>query len=130
MALKLDHKVSVFSSCHKANFTDSAYKELPSFDSLMESYFRLASSRMSDTTKLLLMMSTQLLRFHTLTVTSLADQLSRRSSVPYSTVKWNLRLLMELNLLFGGDANNRGKPACLTRTGALLASYLTKSDTE
>lgn len=125
---KLNPEVSVFSSGHKANFTETAYTEYPSFECLAESFFRLAESRMSDTMKLLLKMCAQLLRFHTLTVTALADQLSQRSSVPYSTVKWNLRLLMKLGLLVGGDAENRGQRAFLTPAASMLIHYLSKSN--
>ncbi len=124
VTMKLGHEVNVFSSGHEAKFTHTACADLPSFDSLAESFFKLAVARMSDTMKLLLKMSAQLLRFHTLTVTALADLLSQRSSVPYSTVKWNLRLLMELDLLIGGDTEHRGRPASLTPTAYMLVHYL------
>jgi hypothetical protein len=126
--MKLGHEVNVFSSGHEAEFSHTACTELPSFDSLAESFFKLAEARMSDTMKLLLRMSEQLLRFHTLTVTALADMLSRRSNVPYSTVKWNLRLLMELGLLIGGDTEHRGRPASLTPTACMLVHYLNEND--
>ena len=78
---------------------------------------------MSDTQKTVLKMSAQLLRFNDLTVTALADLVSRRSGVPYSTVKWNLRSLKEMGLLTGGDMNCKGERASLTREALLLADY-------
>lgn len=122
--MKLATEVSVFSSGHKANFTDSAYKELPSFQCLMNSFLKLAETRMSDAMKRTLMLSARLLRFHVLTITSLADKISRKSSMPYSTVKWNLRYLMRLGLIDGGDSDHRGKEARLTNTGYFLVQHM------
>jgi len=122
--MKLATEVSVFSSGHKANFTESAYKELPSFQCLMNSFLKLAESRMSDAMKRTLMLSARLLRFHVLTITSLADKISRKSSMPYSTVKWNLRYLMRLGLIDGGDNDHRGKEARLTKIGCFLVQHM------
>ena len=122
--MKLATEVSVFSSGHKANFTDSAYKELPSFQSLMNSFLKLAETRMSDAMKRTLLLSARLLRFHVLTITSLADKISRKSSMPYSTVKWNLRYLMRLGLIDGGDSDHRGKEARLTNIGYFLVQHM------
>lgn len=96
------------------------------FNSLVASFFQLADARMSDTQKTVLKLSYQLLKFNDLTVTSLADLVSRRSSVPYSTVKWNLRALKEMGLLTGGDLNCKGERASLTCEAQMLAVYLDK----
>ena len=122
--MKLATEVSVFSSGHKANFTESAFQELPSFHCFMNSFLKLAETRMSDAMKKTLMMSAQHLRFHVLTITSLADKISRKSSMPYSTVKWNLRYLMRLGLIDGGDSNHRGKVARLTKIGCFLVQHM------
>ncbi|MHA2117013.1 MAG: hypothetical protein ACXABM_16065 [Candidatus Thorarchaeota archaeon] len=79
---------------------------------------------MSDTQKLVLRKSRDLLRFHELSLTALADKVSRRSDVPYSTVKWNLRSLKDMGLLMGGDLNNKGQFASLSDEARLLVDYL------
>ena len=94
------------------------------FQSLLASFLQLAEARLSDTQKRVLRMSRDLLRFYELTLTALADQVSRRSDVPYSTVKWNLRSLKDMGLLTGGDLNNKGQFASLTDEARLLVDYL------
>ncbi|MFW9868383.1 MAG: hypothetical protein ACFFEL_02040 [Candidatus Thorarchaeota archaeon] len=79
---------------------------------------------MSDTQKLVLRLSRNLLRYHDLSLTGLADMVSRRSAVPYSTVKWNLRSLKDMGLLTGGDLNNKGQFAFLTVEAQMLVDYL------
>ncbi|TFG31860.1 hypothetical protein EU527_11435 [Candidatus Thorarchaeota archaeon] len=94
------------------------------FSSLVESYFRLATSRLSTTQKTVLIESHKVLKFNDLTVTALADLVSRNSSVPYSTVKWNLRSLKDMGLLTGGDTSSKGTPAQLTPEAQMLADHL------
>jgi hypothetical protein len=120
----------VFSSGHQVSeqFTHPADK--PTFESLAASFLRLADLRLNSSQKTVLRMSAQLLEHHCLTVTGLADLLSRRSTVPYSTAKWNLRSLMDLELLAGGDSQSRGLQASLTPSGQMLAAYLEESDVD
>lgn len=94
------------------------------FQSLAASFFRLAETRLSDTQKQVLRMSHELLKHRDLTLTALADQVSRHSNVAYSTVKWNLRSLKNMGLLTGGDLSNKGQLACLTQEAQMLADYL------
>ena len=94
------------------------------FQSLAASFFRLADARLSDTQKQVLRMSHELLKHRKMTLTALAAQVSRRSTVPYSTVKWNLRSLKNMGLLNGGNLNNKGQFACLTTEAQMLANYL------
>jgi hypothetical protein len=94
------------------------------FQSLLASFFQLAEARLSDSQKLVLRMSRELLMYHELTLTALADMVSRRSSVPYSTCKWNLRSLKDMGLLTGGDLNNKGRFAYLTDEAQMLVDYL------
>jgi hypothetical protein len=70
------------------------------------------------------MMSAKVLEYHDLTVTALADYMSQRSHVPYSTLKWNLRLLTKMGLLLGGDTENRGRKASLTGAARMLVRHL------
>ncbi|MCK4567776.1 MAG: hypothetical protein KAU48_10755 [Candidatus Thorarchaeota archaeon] len=112
---KSSHEVNVFFSDRKV-FTTC-------FNSLVASFFQLADARMSDTQKTVLKLSHQLFKFNDLTVTALADLVSRRSNVPYSTVKWNLRSLKEMGLLTGGDLNCKGERASLTCEAQMLADY-------
>ena len=94
------------------------------FQSLAASFFRLADTRLSDTQKQVLRMSHELLKHHEMTLTALADQVSRRSTVPYSTVKWNVRSLKNMGLLTGGNLSNKGQLACLSSEAQMLADYL------
>ena len=94
------------------------------FQSLAASFFRLAEARLSDTQKQVLCMSHRLLKFYELTLTALADLVSRRSNVAYSTVKWNLRSLKNMGLLTGGNLSSKGQLACLTHEAQMLADYL------
>ena len=113
---KLSHEVNVFLSDRKVSTTD--------FQSLAASFFRLADARLSDTQKQVLRMSHELLKHHEMTLTALADLVSRRSTVPYSTVKWNLRSLKNMGLLNGGNLSSKGQLACLTTEAQMLADYL------
>ncbi|MHA1950222.1 MAG: hypothetical protein ACW99G_10005 [Candidatus Thorarchaeota archaeon] len=97
------------------------------FQSLLASFLQLADARLSDTQKLVLRMSRDLLKFHELTMTSLADLMSQRSNVPYSTCKWNLRSLKDMGLLTGGDLQNKGQFACLSDEARMLVDYLERN---
>ncbi|MBD3405133.1 MAG: hypothetical protein GF411_03235 [Candidatus Lokiarchaeota archaeon] len=79
---------------------------------------------MSDTQKTVLKTSAEILRTRVLTITALADEISCRTGIPYSTVKWNLRALMDFGLLTGGHADNKGQPSCLKPAALLLVEYL------
>ncbi len=94
------------------------------FQSLAASFFRLADARLNDTQKQVLRMSHELLKHQEMTLTALADQVSRRSTVPYSTVKWNLRTLKNMGLLTGGNLSCKGQVAYLTNEAQMLADYL------
>ena len=59
-----------------------------------------------------------------MTLTSLADKISRRTQIPYSTVKWNLRSLVSIGLLVGGDAIRRGQLAGFTSIAKMLVAFL------
>lgn len=116
----------VFSTC-ETTCEDSPHrtkKAGPTFQNLARAFFDLAEERLSDTQKFVLCKSAELLRRHELTVTGLADLLSERSDVPYSTAKWNLRTLMDMGLLEGGNSENKGLPAKLTDSAELLAEHL------
>jgi hypothetical protein len=122
-------EVDSFSGGRESPESETKPTEKPSFESLASAFLRLADVRMSETQKAVLRMTAWLLRFYNLTVTGLADQVSRRSSLPYSTVKWNLRALMYMGLLVGGDVATRGLQASLTSTGIMLADYLGQKET-
>lgn len=94
------------------------------FQSLLGSFFQLAEARLSDSQKLVLRKSRELLRHHEMTLTALADIVSQRSAVPYSTVKWNLRSLKDMGLLTGGNLSNKGQVARLTYEAQMLVDYL------
>ena len=113
---KLSHEVNVFLGDRKVSTTN--------FQSLAASFFRLADARLSDTQKQVLRMSHELLKHHEMTLTALADQVSRRGALAYSTVKWNLRSLKNIGFLTGGNLSSKGQLACLTSEARMLADYL------
>ncbi|MHA1247950.1 MAG: hypothetical protein ACTSPE_11530 [Candidatus Thorarchaeota archaeon] len=98
----------------------------PALDMLMRSFLQLADMRLTDTQKTVLRVSAEVLRFHELTMTALADMVSRRTGIPYSTVKWNLRFLADLGLINGGNHRSRGRKAELTGPATMLVRYLTE----
>ena len=120
---KFTQEVNVFSSAHEVQQSHEPFAK-PSFDSLAASFFSLADLRMSENQKLVLRVSAELLKHNDLTVTALADLVSRRTTVPYSTAKWNLRSLISMGLLTGGDMENKGQPARLTSAALMLADFL------
>ncbi|MGY5862628.1 MAG: hypothetical protein RTU09_09695 [Candidatus Thorarchaeota archaeon] len=130
MSVKLANEANVFSSGHQVSEQFTHHADKPTFESLAASFLRLADLRLSSTQKTVLRMSAQLLEHNCLAVTGLADLLSRRSAVPYSTAKWNLRVLMDLGLLTGGDTQCRGLHASLTPPGRMLAAHLEESDVD
>lgn len=119
MTIKLSHaEVNAFLRSFSEREVSTTYQ------SLLASFLQLADARLSDTQKLVLRLSRKLLRYHDLSLTGLADMVSRRSAVPYSTVKWNLRSLKDMGLLTGGDLNNKGQFAFLTVEAQMLVDYL------
>ncbi len=96
----------------------------PSFRSLAIVFVNLAESKMSQTQKLVLIESERTLRFREISLTSLADLISRSTGVAYSTVKWNIRSLVSMGFLVGGDATNRGEPARCTEVAKMLVNHL------
>ncbi len=119
MTIKLSHtEVNAFLRSFSEREVSTTYQ------SLLASFLQLADARLSDAQKLVLRMSRELLRHNDMTLTALADMVSRRSAVPYSTVKWNLRSLKDMGLLTGGDLNNKGQFASLTVEAQMLVDYL------
>ncbi len=116
--------MSVFSSEQDALLQQSTETAWLSFECLAASFLKLADMRLSGTQKMLLTTSAEVLQYHCMTMTSLADVLARRTGVPYSTVKWNLRLLVDLGLMVGGSTDDRGKPAGLAPAARMLAARL------
>ncbi len=112
------------SGCKVCQFSEHSSSPGTTFCGLVEVFINIASARMSDSQKLVLCTSYDVLKHNNMTLTALADVISRRTGVPYSTVKWNLRSLVDLGLLVGGDANNRGEPACFTESGLMLVEHL------
>jgi hypothetical protein len=117
-------KVNVFSSgsktcqmCEKAPYG-------PSFRNLVSVFLSLMDSKMSPTQKLVLASSVAVLKHREMSLTALADLVSRRTGVPYSTVKWNIRALVAMGFLVGGDVSNRGEPAMFTEVGVMLVEHL------
>jgi hypothetical protein len=117
----------VFSSSRKATEQNATPKEYTSFDNLATTFFKVADTRLSDTQKQLLCECSVVLKYHKLAVTALADLVCQRTGVPYSTVKWNLRSLMDMDLLVGGNSERRGLQAKLTPSAEMLVRYLSKN---
>ena len=116
----------MFSSGHKATEQNTTPRGHSSFENLAATFFKVADARLSDTQKQLLCECSKVLMYHELAVTALADLVSQRTNVPYSTVKWNLRSLMDMGLLEGGNSERRGRHAKLTTPAEMLVRHLSK----
>ena len=128
VSTKLTHEVNLFSSGHKATEQNTTPKGHPSFENLAATFFKVADARLSNTQKQLLCECHMVLMYHKLAVTALADLVSQRTNVPYSTVKWNLRSLMNMGLLEGGNSEKRGCHAKMTPSAEMLVGYLSKNN--
>ncbi|MDF1538391.1 MAG: hypothetical protein P1Q69_05770 [Candidatus Thorarchaeota archaeon] len=124
MSTKSPLKVNVFSSRPDACAMCEQSPYGPAFESLKSAFLNMAETRLSPTQKTVLQCSVRTLEFRTLTLTALADQVSRKTGVAYSTVKWNLKSLVEMSLLTGGDADNRGEHARFSEVAVMLAKHL------
>jgi hypothetical protein len=127
VSTKLTHEVNMFSSGHKAAEQNATPRGHTSFENLAATFFKVADARLSNTQKQLLCECFAVLMYHNLAVTALADLVSQRTNVPYSTVKWNLRSLMDMGLLEGGNSERRGRHAKLTSSAEMLVKYLSKT---
>ncbi|NWF96760.1 MAG: hypothetical protein HXY34_11520 [Candidatus Thorarchaeota archaeon] len=123
MSIKSTVEVNVFSSSRQSGET-SPHTDETSSETLFKAYLVLAEAKLSRTQKTVLKHSAAVLGRDSLTLTSLADIVSRKSGIPYSTVKWNLRSLVELGLITGGSSDNRGRPALLTPPAMSLVKHL------
>lgn len=124
MSIKSPLKVNVFSGRPDACSMCEQSPYGPAFDSLRSAFVNMAEARLSPTQKTVLVCSVRTLDHRDLTLTALADQVSRKTGVAYSTVKWNLKTLVEMGLFVGGDAANRGEPARSSDVAVMLANYL------
>ncbi|MHA1636895.1 MAG: hypothetical protein ACTSUB_02665 [Candidatus Thorarchaeota archaeon] len=122
--IKLPLDVNAFSNGLNACEECERFLDISSFDQLATAYFNLADARLSRTQKIALQCSVKVLTHNKMTLTSLADKISRRTQIPYSTVKWNLRSLVDLGLLVGGDAIRRGQLAGFTPIAKMLVAFL------
>lgn len=59
-----------------------------------------------------------------LTISGYVREISRLFGIPESTVKWNLRLLRDLNLIEGGAIYRKGIPVKLTYSGLIVAEEI------
>lgn len=92
---------------------------------LGEHLLEMAQSVLSERQKFLLVSASEELRYDSMTLTRLCERLSHGLRMSYSTVKWNIKRLRILKLLYGGTENSKGAHAQLTPLGHLIASMLT-----
>ncbi|MCX6822191.1 MAG: hypothetical protein NTW30_05445 [Candidatus Aenigmarchaeota archaeon] len=57
-------------------------------------------------------------------VTNLVENLSISHDIPPSTLRWNLKKLIELNLIVAGNSKNKGIPVKLTDSGKFVCKIL------
>jgi DNA-binding transcriptional ArsR family regulator len=96
---------------------------------LAEHLIDLAQSILTERQKSLLVSAVQELRWNSMTLTRLCEKLSRELKMSYSTVKWNMKRLTEMKLLLGGTEESKGIEARPTTLGCVIASMLTKTET-
>jgi DNA-binding MarR family transcriptional regulator len=58
------------------------------------------------------------------TLSRQAKEIARKMKIPEPTVKWNLRVLRDLNLIECGSINNKGIPIRLTYAGLIIANSI------
>ena len=95
---------------------------------LGEHLLELAQSVLSEKQKFLLVSASEELRYDSMTLTRLCETLSRGLKMSYSTVKWNMKRLRVLKLLYGGTEHSKGVRAELTPLGRLIASMLGQNE--
>jgi hypothetical protein len=101
---------------------------LSKLDSVVsEHLLELAQRVLSEKQKFLLVSASEELRYDSMTLTRLGERLSRGLKMSYSTVKWNLKRLRVLKLLYGGTEDCKGTLAKLTPLGCLIASMLAQN---
>jgi predicted transcriptional regulator len=57
-------------------------------------------------------------------VTNLVENLSINHDIPPSTLRWNLKKLVELGLIITGNSGNKGIPVKLTDSGKFVCKIL------
>ncbi len=127
MSVKSTHEVDLFSSGYKAREENELNSSWQFFETLVNTFLVFAETKLSRTQKTVLCSCAQMLKYDSYTITGLADQVSRKSGLPYSTVKWNLRELIRLGLVKGGNENNKGVKAEMTEPGIMLVTHLRNS---
>lgn len=129
--MKLLPEVNLFSSGSDICRYCDIGSNLPSFRGLLSAYLSLAAYKLSETQKEVLRGCVHTLHWceQDMTLTALADQVSTKTGIPYSTVKWNMRVLVDLELLQGGNADNRGCPAEYTEVARLVVNELDSTET-
>lgn len=109
------------------------HEQLPSFLfsqlalHLAETLIQLACTRLTAKQRQLIIAADKLLRrTPQLSLSALADRLSRNLNMPFSTVKFNLRVLREAGLLVMRDTQRGKRFAALSWGGELLAGVLSE----
>lgn len=127
VSVKSPHEVDMFSSEYEACKENELIFSWQFFETLVNTFLVFAETKLSKTQKVILCSCSKILKYDTYTITGLADQVSRRSGLPYSTVKWNLKELIRLGLVKGGDENNKGVKAEMTGPGMMLVKHFQES---
>ncbi len=92
---------------------------------LAEGFTKLARNRLTKKQQKLLLATREANRYHpTLSYTALADYLSRKLKMPFSTVKFNLRVLRKTGLLTSFAFDKQNNAATLSYSGQLLVQLL------
>ncbi len=94
------------------------------FELLRRSFLQLADMRLTESQKRVLCAGAEVLKWHRFSMTKLADVVSRRTGIPYSTVKWNLRSLMDMGLIVANNGRSRGAKVLLTDPALMLVAHL------
>ena len=61
---------------------------------------------------------------HYFSVTNLIERLSEKHNIPPSTLRWNVKQLIKLDLIVAGNSENKGIPVRLTDSGKLVCKIL------
>jgi Fe2+ or Zn2+ uptake regulation protein len=61
---------------------------------------------------------------HYFSVTNLIERLSEKHNIPPSTLRWNLKRLVDLRFIIAGNSKSKGIPVRLTDSGKLVCKIL------
>ncbi|MEM0285712.1 MAG: hypothetical protein QXI49_01670 [Candidatus Methanomethylicaceae archaeon] len=113
----------MYRSTKVSAFSSSRTNIVPPLEILEESLKKICSRVLTDIQKKILLHIME--NEHSeLTISGYVKEISELLKIPESTVKWNLRLLRDLQFIEGGTIYRKGIPVKLTYSGLIVAEEI------